>query len=359
MRLTSGRQIRELLIGAILLLTGTALWAESDLHRLVDLSGTWKFELGDDLRRAEPDFDDSNWDSITVPGRWEDQGYPGYDGFAWYRRHFTVPNNVNEKVLYLKMGTIDDADEIFINGHSVGFYGTFPPHYSTAYNVWRQYHVASKYLNPGGDNVIAVRVYDDQLEGGIIHGEQGLYEDRGALWAQYSLEGTWKFTEGDDMRWKDPAFDDQAWQNITVPAYWENQGHRDYDGYGWYRLRFRVPESLASQRLILLLGKIDDYDEAYLNGERVGHTGSMPEFPKKGKTDQHSYAELRVYTLAPDVLRPNAENVLAVRVYDGYMQGGIYDGPVGFIERSRYLSWRNTRRDDRKGWDRFFDFFAK
>ncbi len=359
MRPHTDRLKRASLLGLMLLVSVVASWAQADWHRISDLSGTWKFELGDDLRRAEPKFDDSKWEPITVPGRWEDQGYPGYDGYAWYRKHFTIQKDDVNKGLFLRLGAVDDVDEVYINGHLVGFYGTFPPNFNTAYGVHRTYRVLTRYLNPGGDNVIAVRVYDDQLEGGIVRGEVGLYEDRNALWAEYSLEGTWKFTTGDDMNWKDAGFDDHAWKNVVVPAYWETQGFKGYDGFGWYRFRFRVPESLVSERLILLMGKIDDYDEVYLNGERVGRTGSMPETPGEWRNDQRSYAQLRAYTLAPGVVRPDQDNVLAVRVFDGFMQGGIYDGPVGFVQRSHYVQWRNSQRDDRGAVERFLDMFLK
>ena len=359
MQIRTGPLTRRILLGFAVLVTGAAALAQNDLHRLIDLSGTWKFELGDDPRRAEPRFDDRKWEPIKVPGRWEDQGYPGYDGYAWYRRHFTIGQDEANMVLYLRLGTIDDVDEVYVNGHFVGFYGIFPPNYATAYGVHRQYRVLSRYLNPGGDNVIAVRVYDDQLEGGIIRGDIGLYEDRAPLWAQYSIEGDWKFTTGDDMEWKEPGFDDHAWKSVVVPAYWETQGYKDYDGYGWYRTRFTVPASLASEHLILLLGKIDDVDEVYLNGQRVGRTGVIPAHGQAWNNDQSSYKQLRAYSLPPDVLRLDQENVLAVRVYDGLMQGGIYDGPIGFIERSHYITWRNSRKDNRDGLERFFDFFMK
>jgi hypothetical protein len=351
--------MRQLLPGILLVLAVVSAPAQNDLHRLIDLSGSWKFELGDDLRRADLKFDDGKWESIHVPGRWEDQGYPGYDGYAWYRKHFTVQKDDVRKVLYVRMGAIDDVDEVYLNGHFIGYYGTFPPAFETAYGVYRTYRVLSRYLNPGGDNVIAVRVYDDQLEGGMVRGDVGLYEDRSALWAEYSIEGDWKFTTGDNTAWKEPGFNDRDWKSVVVPAYWETQGFKGYDGYGWYRVRFTVPASLASERLILLMGKIDDYDEVYLNGQRVGHTGFMPEPGEDWRNDQSSYSELRVYTLPPDVVRPGQENVIAVRVFDGYMQGGIYDGPLGFIQRSKYMQWRNSARERRNGVERFFDFFLK
>ncbi|MBP1648634.1 MAG: hypothetical protein H6Q30_2079 [Bacteroidetes bacterium] len=351
--------LRISLLGLMLLLSATGIRGESRWHRLLDLSGTWRFELGDDPRRAEPGYDDGKWEMIDVPGRWEDQGFPGYDGYAWYRRHFTIGKDDANKVLFVRLGAIDDVDEIYLNGHLIGYYGTFPPNFNTAYGVHRSYRLLARFLNPGGDNVIAVRVYDDQLEGGIVRGDVGVYEDRQALRADYSVEGEWKFTTGDDMKWKDPDFDDRGWRNVIVPSFWEAQGFKGYDGYGWYRTRFRIPESLASERLILLLGKIDDYDEVYLNGERVGRTGSMPGPGKDWRNDQRSYAQLRAYILPPGAVKPDQDNVLAVRVFDGYMQGGIYDGPLGLVQRSRYLQWKDSKKDDRGGFERFFDFFRK
>src|SRR5262245_27261333 len=62
-----------------------------DARRIVSLAGAWKFEIGDNPRYRERDFDDSKWEKIRVPGAWENQGFPGYDGFAWYRRSFHTP----------------------------------------------------------------------------------------------------------------------------------------------------------------------------------------------------------------------------------------------------------------------------
>ncbi|MBP1691710.1 MAG: hypothetical protein H6Q32_1062, partial [Bacteroidetes bacterium] len=74
-----------LLLPAILLfLAGTATFGQ-DLRTVLDLRGRWKFEVGDDPRWAEPSFSDKDWASLVVPSQWETQGFPGYDGYAWYR----------------------------------------------------------------------------------------------------------------------------------------------------------------------------------------------------------------------------------------------------------------------------------
>ncbi len=50
----------------------------------------WKFQTGDSLKYADPEYNDSEWKTISPSQAWEKQGYSDYDGFAWYRVTFTV-----------------------------------------------------------------------------------------------------------------------------------------------------------------------------------------------------------------------------------------------------------------------------
>lgn len=326
----------------LVLLSGTAL--SQDWRTLVNLKGHWKFELGDDPRWADPKFPDTKWDNIRVPNPWEDEGYPGYDGYAWYRKHFTLETSFKDAAVYLHVGYVDDVSEVYLNGHMVGFEGQFPPDFVTAYNIARPYRVPQQFFNYDGDNVIAVRVYDQRLQGGIVRGRVGLYEPREYLEPEYDLEGTWKFTTGDNPAWKDARVSSGKWKDVVVPGYWEGQGFRNYDGMAWYRLEFKVPQNLLGERLILLLGRIDDFDETYLNGERIGRTGRISKYATREDAG-NAYAQLRAYTIPPDLLIPNQINVIAVRVQDVYMHGGIYDGPVGLISRQKYLDWKEDQED--------------
>lgn len=332
----------RIMIPILCLLSGAA--SAQDWRTLVNLKGEWKFELGDDPKWADPKFRDAKWDNIRVPGPWEDEGYPGYDGYAWYRKHFRIESKLRDAAVYLHAGYIDDVGEVYLNGHMVGFEGQFPPDFITAYNVTRPYRVPQQFLNYEGDNVIAVRVYDQRLAGGIVRGQVGLYEPWEYLQPEYSLEGMWKFATGDDPSWKDTEVSDSKWTKIVVPGFWEGQGFRNYDGMAWYRLEFKVPQNLIGQKLVLLLGKIDDFDETYLNGKRIGRTGSIS---RNATPDDvgNEYAQLRAYTIASNLLLPDQVNVLAVRVQDVYMHGGIYDGPVGFISRQKYLDWKEDHED--------------
>jgi hypothetical protein len=333
----------------VILLAGTA--RSEEWNTILDLRGEWRFHTGDDMQWADSRLNDQKWETIFVPSPWEDEGFPGYDGYAWYRKNFTLPSRGVDGSIYLHLGYVDDICEVYLNGTMIGSSGSFPPDYQSAYDSYQQYCLPAGILKRTGTNVIAVRVYDAQLSGGILRGKVGLFEPQNDLKPEIPLAGVWKFRTGDNMAWVGASVNEKEWRDVFVPSYWETIGLRNYDGFGWYRVTFDVPQSLRDRQLILVLGKIDDIDEAYINGERIGRTGSMQS--QHGPEEfNEEYRELRAYTIPRDLLQ-GQHNVLAVRVYDGFRDGGIYDGPIGIVTRDRYRKWRDGQKE---GWN-LFDFF--
>lgn len=133
----------------------------------LDLEGEWLFRKGDNPAWAKPDYNDSKWDKIEVPGPWEIL-YTDYDGFGWYRLHFNVPVGAAKEPLFLLLGRIDDADEVYLNGIMIGKSGKMPPQFLTAWSRKRQYIITPDMINHGGENVLAIRVYDKIWQGGIV-----------------------------------------------------------------------------------------------------------------------------------------------------------------------------------------------
>jgi len=309
----------------------------------LSLAGRCRFEIGDNMAYADPKFDDSKWEPIIVPGAWERQGFPGYDGHAWYRIHFQTPERASDSQLYVQLGSIDDVEETYLNGRLIGYQGGFPPEYFTAYNVHRRYLMPKEFLNPAGDNVLAVRVYDDELAGGIVEGDVGIFYDMDELQVAQPMQDPWLLHLGDDRKYAEPDYDDSDWQRVYVPGLWDSFGHQDYDGIGWYRTRFRVDDEISDERIILLVGRIDDVDQVFLNGEKLGETGPWPDDSKYvGYYGEH-YLEYRAYYLPSKMLRKSGENVLAVRVFDALFHGGIWDGPIGLVTREQYMKWQHRR----------------
>jgi len=59
--------------------------APARIHGAVSLDGPWRFQIGDDPMWADPKFDDSAWQTVTLGQPLADQGIDAYAGYAWYR----------------------------------------------------------------------------------------------------------------------------------------------------------------------------------------------------------------------------------------------------------------------------------
>ena len=116
----------EIVLVFIILLSSANIFG-NDLDRIINLNTKWKFAIGDYQKWASPTLNDDDWETISVPSEWENQGFPGYDGYAWYRTEFTLDAIYENDNIYLNLGYIDDVDEVYINGILVGFSGSFPP----------------------------------------------------------------------------------------------------------------------------------------------------------------------------------------------------------------------------------------
>ncbi|TDW99449.1 putative Ig domain-containing protein [Dinghuibacter silviterrae] len=144
----------------------------------VDLSNGWKFRTGDDPSWATPGLDESTWKPIEVGHQWETQGYPGYDGYAWYRLHLVIPSSLKhssylKESIRLALGKIDDGDEVFLNGKLVGENGGKSKDITEG--NWELDRIYTISLNDpcihwDQDNVLAVRVYDHGGDGGMWEG---------------------------------------------------------------------------------------------------------------------------------------------------------------------------------------------
>lgn len=289
----------------------------------IKLRGDWKFHIGDNLKWASPEFDDSSWETIWVPSPWEDEGFNGYDGFAWYRKTFNGNLLSRGDQYYLNLGYVDDCDVVYLNGYAIGLSGSMPPKFKTAYNTERKYAIPADIINYNGGNVLAVRVFDVTLSGGIVDGAIGIYKAR-ASHMIVDLQGLWDFavTRSESVKPDD-------WNKVMVPSMWEHQGYPKYDGYAWYRKSFELPTSLPSENLYLLAGKIDDFDKVYLNGKLIGATRD-----NRSMGFSQSYEKLRAYEIPKSILKSEGANLLEVFVEDMGLGGGIYEGPVGVITES-------------------------
>jgi Stage II sporulation protein E (SpoIIE) len=145
----------------------------------VTLPGPWKFAPGDSpvvdgsLLWAQPGFDDSSWVPMDVapkngsidpaygtagfvPG-WTKQGFPNLYGYAWYRLRLRIKDPGQQ--LWLKMpNDVDDAYQVFANGHYIGEFGQFTPHDVKVYSA-RTFSFPLPPPGPDGVLDLALRFY--------------------------------------------------------------------------------------------------------------------------------------------------------------------------------------------------------
>ncbi|MGA0560664.1 sialate O-acetylesterase [Larkinella sp. VNQ87] len=109
-------------------------------------------------------------------------------------------------------------------------------------------------------------------------------------------------------QWSWTDFNDAAWPTMRLPELFDRRAIPGFDGVVWFRREVTVPDDLAGKELVLNLGQVDDADETYLNGVKVGATAEV------GPT--------RAYTIPAGTLKPG-RNVIAVRVEDTGGGGGF------------------------------------
>ena len=140
----------------------------------LSLNGTWKFSwvrkpADRPLDFCKSDYDVSQWNDIIVPSNWELQGfgvpiytdvdYPfpanpphiphDYNPVGSYRRSFTVPDNWQERQVFLHFGGVKSAMYVWVNGMKVG--------YSQGSKTPAEFNI-TQYLRKG-KNTLGVEVY--------------------------------------------------------------------------------------------------------------------------------------------------------------------------------------------------------
>lgn len=138
-----------------------------------------------------------------------------------------------------------------------------------------------------------------------------------------------KFNFGDNPEWANYGFIDNHWPTQQLAKSFIKDS-----SYAWYRIKIYIPSAMkttSGKGLKLKLGKIDDVDQTFFNGNLVGETGS---FPPKFTTQ---WEKQRVYTIPENIVNWDKENVLAVRIYNLIGGMGMWEGPysiepIGWID---------------------------
>jgi sialate O-acetylesterase len=313
-----------------------------NLKQVVNLEGTWKYTVGDDIKWAGHTYDDADWDDVYVPKSWENNGFDEYNGYAWYRKIFHLEESFDGKTLFLVLGRIDDVDEVYFNGHLIGATGIFPPLVMTAFDVNRKYFIPDEIFNYNGKNVVAVRVYDEYGEGGILSGPVGIFYDEDNNLLSYDLRGYWDFQPSVKTRDNSSRVFGLDEGKMYVPAFWESYGYPLLDASATYSKSFRIPHDFNSNDMMIVLGYVDDVEIVYFNDQIIGKTDNLLNLENKNLPKD---LLLSAYHIPSDLFVKGGSNTIRVKVFDIGGLGGIYEGPVGLITKSNFERLRERKAD--------------
>jgi len=149
--------------------------------------------VGREWMKAE--FDAKDWKPMTLPTTFKADGLNTFDGAVYLRRSVELPAGAAGKEGTISLGPIDDRDEVFVNGVSVG-----KTIVDGAWNSPRTYLVPAGVLK-AGSNVVAIRVVDTSGPGGLGGTEEQMKLGGGSgagAWS-VSLAGPWVYRRGASM----------------------------------------------------------------------------------------------------------------------------------------------------------------
>jgi beta-galactosidase len=278
-------------------------WSIEDLPEVKDdgtlrinlVPGAWKYALGDlEAWKNLHEFD-GNWDLITLPEAVNSRelNAPFY---SWYRKGVKIPKMVKGKKINLNLGKIKDADQTYFNGVLIGSTGAMPPAFEGAAELPRVYEIPEHLINFDGKNVVAIRVYS-------LDGQGGMYE----------------------------ALEERI---ISGPFDSYSPGGRatafTMGGVGWYRKHFKIPKSDKGKKFRLEFEGAYMETEVWVNGTSVG-------------ANPHGYTPFSF-----DISRfiyPGKDNVVTVKVENSGENSRWYSGS-GIYRNVRLVTENKTHHDE-------------
>jgi sialate O-acetylesterase len=135
-----------------------------------------------------PGHDVSTWQTMELPATLGPDGLDAFDGVVYFVREVELPGAMSSHALTLRLGPIDDYDDVWFNGVLIG-----STHGENQWNVPREYTVPLGAAKPGR-NVIAVRMLDHSGPGGINGRAEQMELVGGA--ERVALDGAWRYRRG-------------------------------------------------------------------------------------------------------------------------------------------------------------------
>lgn len=94
-----------------------------------NFNNDWKLHIGDAVDAEKPEFNDSEWETVTLPRAWNQDEAFKLDivdlstGIAWYRKHFAIPSNISPgQKVFIEFEGVRQSAKVFVNGEYIGLH---------------------------------------------------------------------------------------------------------------------------------------------------------------------------------------------------------------------------------------------
>ncbi|MBT3377470.1 MAG: DUF4838 domain-containing protein [Lentisphaerae bacterium] len=256
-------------------------------HRtVVDLPRTWRFRFEDDATAEEDgwwrtDFDAAGWSEARVDRTWQQQELKekGFEGAAWYRTTFELPDTAVGSKLALYFGGIDAAGKVWVNGTLAGEHAYVA---NVSWNSPCEIDVTDCLVS--GRNHVAVRVYTGGGSGGLYRPIHLLTPSEVVLIRPEERVAWGRPKDAPDgMEWE---LNGSAHKTATIRTP-NRPGENPYDG-AWIEFEFDVPAEGDHQAWLRVVQyQASERKAVLIDGVEVGSMTSEPHAGERGYTQFH------------------------------------------------------------------------
>ncbi len=223
-----------------------------------------------------PDFDDSDWQTVDVPGGFAELGVPETPAVVWFRREITLPDPLPEGRALLFLGEVERMDTAYINGTEVGA------------SAWvenpRVYFMRPGVLKPG-KNIIAIRVFKTKPDGGFLGKPEELHLLLGDK-SSVPLAGKWKAKLSVDARPPHPMpIGFENWPVMPTVLYkgmLEPIAPLSITGALWYQGEQNSDRGFQYRKILPAM--ITDWRKLFGQGDFPFYMVSLPAFQHRSDT---------------------------------------------------------------------------
>lgn len=131
-----------------------------------------------------PDVKFATWPTLRVPGMWQEQGINLKNGVAWLKKNIQLTPAQAQQAATLWLGTLVDADQVYINGELIG---------QTSYRYPPRIYSVKPGILKAGSNTLTVRLTSTSAEPGFIPDKPYLLQLGSE---QLDLTGQWHYQLG-------------------------------------------------------------------------------------------------------------------------------------------------------------------